>query len=41
MGNILGGESSGGSVGGRAYRGLGDLPFQEDFTKGSFGAFQI
>ena len=25
----------------QAYRGLGDLPFQENFANGSFGAFQI
>ena len=51
-GNILGGESSGGSqypddlqgVDGniqQAYKGLGDLPFQENFAEGFFGAFQI
>ena len=48
----MGGESSGGSqypddlqgVGGniqQAYKGLGDLPFQENFAEGFFGAFQI
>jgi hypothetical protein len=49
----LGGESNGGSqyypddlqgVGGniqQAYKGLGDLPFQENFAEGSFGALQI
>lgn len=38
----MGGESSG--VGGniqQAYKGLGDLSFQENFAEGSFGAFQI
>ena len=50
MGGIIGGGSRDASadgmvsVGGnisQAYSGRGALPFQRDFTEGSFGAFQL
>ena len=53
VGNIIGGDGGGSqdasadgllSIGGnilQAYNGYGALPFQHDFAKGSFSAFQL